>query len=253
MPSYRVPNFAKEVWANPRLQRYTKFAMSYTGLALIAAIVAIVGFVQITDEVLEREIDSVNHTVLQAFYDARSPIMNEVAMQLTALGSGVVVPIIAFFFVMVLLGNGRKRTAISFVVMLAGASILIAALKLFFAIARPGTFEPLVKEMSYSFPSGHAVISFTLYGGMAAWLLISRKREMWVWLTSAFLVLLAGVIALTRVYLGVHWPSDILAGFFIASFWVSLCLILEHWLHRHSSIYKEVSSKLDTSHTKTNL
>lgn len=249
MSSYRIPNFAKEVWSNPRLQRYTKFAMSYTGLALIAALLAIIGFVHITDEVLEHEIDTINHVVLQAFYNARSPLMNEVAMQLTALGSGVVVPIIAFFFVLVLFGNGKKRTAISFIVMLAGAGILIATLKLVFAIARPDTFEPLVKEMSYSFPSGHAVISFTLYGGMAAWLLISRRRETWVWFTSGFLLLLAGIIALTRVYLGVHWPSDILAGFFIATFWVSLCLMLERWLHRHPPKQEGVPSNLDTPHS----
>lgn len=231
MPSYKIPNFAKEVWASPRLQRYTKFALSYTGLALLVATLGVIGFVKITEEVLDKEIDTVNRAVLQWFYDMRSPTMNEVAMQLTALGSGVVVPIIAFFFMLILLGNGRKRTAISFAIMIVGAGALIFVLKLFFAIARPDTYEPLVKEMTYSFPSGHAVISFTLYGGMAAWLLASRHKEKWVWFTSFFLVLLAGIIALTRVYLGVHWPSDILAGAFIAAFWVSLCLLLDRKLN----------------------
>jgi undecaprenyl-diphosphatase len=233
MPTYRIPNLAKELFSSPRLQRYTRFAVSYHGIALIIAILAIAGFVQITDEVLERtEIDHINRAVLQAFYDARTPTMNEVAMQLTALGSGVVVPIIAFFFVLVLIGNRKRRTAISFIVMLGGAGILIATLKLFFAISRPDTYEPLVKEMTFSFPSGHSVISFTLYGGMAAWLFISRRKEKWVWFASPFLVLLAGVIAVTRIYLGVHWPSDILAGFFIATFWVTICLMLDRWLHR---------------------
>ncbi|HET6511520.1 MAG TPA: phosphatase PAP2 family protein [Candidatus Kapabacteria bacterium] len=232
MSRYRIPNFAKEVWFNPRLQRYTKFALSYTGLALIAAVLAIVGFVQITDEVLSKEIDTVNHAVLRFFYEMRSPTMNEVALQLTALGSGVVVPIIGFFFILILLGHKRKRTAISFAIMIIGAGVLIATLKLFFAIARPDTYEPLVKEMTYSFPSGHAVISFTLYGGMAAWLFVSRRKEKWVWFTSALLLVLAAIIALTRVYLGVHWPSDIAAGACIAMFWVSLCLLLERRLSK---------------------
>jgi membrane-associated phospholipid phosphatase len=232
MRSYRIPDFAKKVWSNPRLQRYTKFALSYTGLALIVAALAIIGFVKLSEDVVGKELDHVNRAVLQWFYDLRSPTMNEVAMQLTALGSGVVVPIIAFFFILILLGNGRKRTAISFAVMIVGAGALIAVLKLFFAISRPDTYEPLVKEMTYSFPSGHAVISFTLYGGMAAWLFVARRKERWVWFTSFFLLLLAGVIALTRVYLGVHWPSDILAGFFIASFWVALCLLLDKYLNR---------------------
>jgi undecaprenyl-diphosphatase len=233
MPTYRIPNLAKEVWSNPRLQRYTKFALSYTGLALIAAVIAVFGFVQITDEVLSKEIDTVNHAVLKFFYDMRSPLMNEVAMQLTALGSGVVVPIIGFFFILILLGNKRKRTAISFAIMIVGAGALIAVLKLFFAIARPDTYEPLVKEMTYSFPSGHAVISFTLYGGMAAWLFVARRKEKWVWFTTFFLLLLATIIALTRVYLGVHWPSDIAAGACIATFWVALCLMLDRYLNRH--------------------
>ena len=242
MPSYRIPNFAKEVWFNPRLQRYAKFAISYTGLALIAAILAIFGFVQITDEVLSKEIDAANHAVLRFFYEMRSPMMNEVALQLTALGSGVVVPIIAFFFILILLGHKRKRTAISFAIMIVGAGLLIAALKLFFAIARPDSYEPLVKEMTYSFPSGHAVISFTLYGGMAAWLFISRKRETWVWLTCGFLLLLACVIAMTRVYLGVHWPSDIAAGACIAAFWVSICLLLNRALHKQEEKKKGIAS-----------
>ncbi len=236
MPSYRIPNFAKEVWSNPRLQRYTKFAISYTGLALIAAVVAIFGFVQITDEVLSKETDTLNHAVLKFFYEMRSPLMNEVAMQLTALGSGVVVPIIAFFFILILLGNGRKRTAISFAVMIIGAGLLIAALKLFFAIARPDGYEPLVQELNYSFPSGHAVISFTLYGGMAVWLFVARRKEKWVWFTTFFLLLLATIIALTRVYLGVHWPSDIAAGACIATFWVAICLMLDRYLNRNQDL-----------------
>jgi membrane-associated phospholipid phosphatase len=241
MPSYKIPNFAKEVWSNPRLQRYTKFALSYTGFALIVATLAIIGFVKLSEDVLGKELDPVNRSVLQWFYDMRSPTMNEVAMQLTALGSGVVVPIIAFFFILILLGNGRKRTAISFAIMIVGAGALIAVLKLFFAISRPDTYEPLVKEMTYSFPSGHSVISFTLYGGMAAWLFVARRKEKWVWFTSFFLVLLAGVIALTRVYLGVHWPSDILAGFFIAAFWVALCLLLDRKLNSDLTGSKRIS------------
>lgn len=232
MPRTGLPNLIQELWKHPSIVRYREIALSRYGIALAIAILAIVGFGELADEVLESRFDSFNHTVLDFFNANRSRVLNEVALQLTALGSGVVVPIITFFFLLILLGQGQRRTAFSFAFLVAGAAILTSVLKVAFAIVRPDKYNPLVLETSYSFPSGHSVISFTLYGGMAIWLVLSNPKERWRWWAGLFLLILAGAVATTRVYLGVHWPSDIVAGFLIASFWVAICLVIDRWLDK---------------------
>ena len=215
----------------PRLQRYVKFLVSFHAIALAIAAIAILGFVKLASEVAEKEIDQLNRSISHAIYAARTPFLTDLALQITALGSVVVVSLIAIMFVIILLGQGKERTAISFAVLIGGASILIFLLKWLFAVARPSDM-PLVKEGGYSFPSGHSVISFTLYGGMGVWLVLAERGEKWRWLLAGILFFLAAGIALSRVYLGVHWPSDVLAGLLIASCWVSLCLVVERYLTR---------------------
>jgi membrane-associated phospholipid phosphatase len=109
-------------------------------------------------------------------------------------------------------------------------------MKYAFQRARPSFDDPLLLLTSYSFPSGH-VAGATLFYGVLAALLVARVVD-WRWrllivLTALFMVLL---VALTRVYLGVHYLSDVLAAFAEAVAWLALCLTGLHtyWQHAHS-------------------
>jgi undecaprenyl-diphosphatase len=116
--------------------------------------------------------------------------------------------------------TGHRREAVAFAVIMLGAVLLQLLLKLAFQRARPlPFFGPALH--TYSFPSGHALNALCFYGTLAV-LLGQRGRTWWLraglGLVAASLVLLIGV---SRVYLGVHYPSDVIGGYLAAAIWLS--------------------------------
>jgi membrane-associated phospholipid phosphatase len=109
-----------------------------------------------------------------------------------------------------------------------GAEILTVGLKLGFERQRPFFSDPLASESTYSFPSGHSSVSLAVYGTIgfiAARHLGTRGRQLVVLTAAAALVLLIGF---SRLYLGVHFLSDVIAGFSVGLAWVALCVVLLH-------------------------
>ena len=116
-----------------------------------------------------------------------------------------------------------KRHAVWLMIAVGGSVILDVSLKLSFHRARPVPFVGAVPQ-TYSFPSGHALSSFCFYGVLAGLLcarIQSRAIRIFVWTSSAALVL---AIGLSRIYLGVHYPTDVIAGYIAAAAWVSTLL-----------------------------
>jgi len=106
-------------------------------------------------------------------------------------------------------------------------SIFNRILKVWIHRQRP-SFYPIIHESGYSFPSGHSMNSFVLYITLALILtkLVNSKRKLLIiWLFSILLVLAIGT---SRIYLGVHFPSDVLAGFVAGAFWVCFCSFFIH-------------------------
>ena len=109
-----------------------------------------------------------------------------------------------------------------------GAEIITTGLKLGFQRDRPFFSNPLSTETTYSFPSGHASVSLAVYGTIgfiAARHLGTRRAQITALAASGVLVLLIGF---SRLYLGVHFLSDVIAGFSIGLAWVALCVVLLH-------------------------
>ena len=96
-----------------------------------------------------------------------------------------------------------------------GNVILNSLLKLLFARPRPNLFPPVVTETSFSFPSGHAMTAVAVYG-LLSLLLWQRGRHSWALLAGLWVPL----VALSRVYLGVHYPSDVLASLALGTVWL---------------------------------
>lgn len=118
--------------------------------------------------------------------------------------------------------------AVGFLVCLSGEAILNLGLKNVFERSRPELFQ-VVTEAGYSFPSGHAMMSMCLYG-MAAFLIARHIRD-WGWRLGVIIiaVALAVAIGVSRVYLGVHYPTDVVAGFFAGGVWLAVCISLILW------------------------
>jgi undecaprenyl-diphosphatase len=185
-------------------------------------------FGQIADEVIEGESLWFDETVLLAFRgsdpaNALGPAWLESAVRdVSALGSVVVLSFVSLAAVLYLIMVERRAMALFLAVSICGGVILSNLLKLGFARARP-EIVPDLELMTYSFPSGHATLSAVTYltlGALLAEAHPSRRVKLY-FLTVAFVMTVA--IGLSRVYLGVHFPTDVLAGWCIGAAWAVLC------------------------------
>ncbi|MFP5394173.1 MAG: phosphatase PAP2 family protein [Gammaproteobacteria bacterium] len=132
-----------------------------------------------------------------------------------------------------LLRRGWRAWAWTVVAAVPGGMILNVLLKLTFQRARPQFDEPLVTIATYSFPSGHALGATVLYGVLAAFLL-AHLRQAWLRaLALAGAVAMVLLVAFTRLYLGAHYLSDVLAGMVEGIAWLAVCLAAGATLRRH--------------------
>lgn len=106
-----------------------------------------------------------------------------------------------------------------------GSVVFNSLLKFIFSRPRPTIIPQLIVESSYSFPSGHTIAAVALYGLLAVWLWQQRR-----WLLATICTLWPLMVALSRVYLGVHYPSDVLASLCVGILWVMAIEITRKWL-----------------------
>jgi undecaprenyl-diphosphatase len=130
----------------------------------------------------------------------------------------------------------RNRDVLFLLVVSLGGWLLNILLKTGFARPRPTILPHLIDVTEYSFPSGHAMMSAAIYGAVAL-IVMARLRS--ARLRKAVLiaaVLLSGAIGFTRAFLGVHYPSDIVAGWAMGAAWVSVCWYSLKWWERRGSV-----------------
>ena len=149
--------------------------------------------------------------------------LTETAQALSFVGSAIVwVPALAIAIAALWIGGDRRR-AFGLAIVMAGATLLDNGLKLAFHRVRPEVFFGRLPD-TYSFPSGHALFNFCFYGALAMILARRLRRpalQIALWSGAVLLVLSIGM---SRIYLGVHYPSDVLAGFLAAGAWLSFIL-----------------------------
>lgn len=145
--------------------------------------------------------------------------LREAARDLTALGSGTVLTIVTIVAAGLLAAMRHHVTALAFVAAAWSGSLAVSWLKALVGRARPSLVEHWAYVDNASFPSGHAASSAVIYLTLAALgAQVVRGRGARAYLIAAAIVL-TGAIGLTRVYLGVHWPSDVLAGWSFGTLW----------------------------------
>jgi undecaprenyl-diphosphatase len=166
----------------------------------------------------------------QNLSDAWGPAwFEETATELTTLG-GYPILVTLTVLVMAVLVLMRHRAAAGFLcAALLGGMALSTGLKFLFARPRPDLVEHLDRTFTSSFPSGHATVSMLAYLTLAAIAVrfVPRHSVRVFILWAAFA--LAMIIGASRVYLGVHWPSDVLAGWAVGISWASLCWLVAHY------------------------
>lgn len=212
----------------------TRFEESLAAVSLLSAVLALFFFGWIADSVADQRTNRFDEMVRSEVHLHASPQLDAIMSAISFLGGNglIVAAIIATLW---FVRSQRRRAALWLLVTLAGALVLDVSLKLAFHRARPAPFfGPL--PQTYSFPSGHALFSFCFYGVLAG-LLAGRIRPLWlrivIWTMAAALVL---AIGLSRIYLGVHYPSDVIAGYLTAALWVATMVFLDRWRKRRNMI-----------------
>lgn len=174
-------------------------------------------FVELADEVHELEAFYFDEPLLRGAYAVSGPALDRFFVFISAIGYrwGVVPADIALTLVLLAMRRWREATfaGVSFV----GSALLNLATKQFFQRDRPALWASIAPEPTFSFPSGHAMGSATL--AMAVVLLCWHTRGRWP--VAALAAAFTGLVGVSRIYLGVHYPSDILGGWAAGIAWVS--------------------------------
>jgi undecaprenyl-diphosphatase len=212
-------------------------------LGTLAVVASTWGFVALASQVTRGHTKEFDNRLLMALRtpgDPARPIgpdwMPEVARDLTALGSTDVLWLATFAVAGFLLLD-RRYAAMTFVVgAVASGAAASGALKAAFDRPRPDLVPHLMRAYFSSFPSGHSMMSAVVYGTLGALLssLVARRRLKFYFLALAALV--AGLVGVSRVYLGVHYPTDVLAGWSAGLAWSTLCWLVSRRLQRQGSI-----------------
>ena len=200
-------------------------------LSLGIAVFALFLFSWIADSVVDQRTRNFDLFVRTHIHHYASPPMTRLMFGITWLGGDGLV--IATILVLIVFARLRwRRATIWMLVTLAGTLVLDLTLKFAFHRMRPTPYFGPIPH-TYSFPSGHALFSFCFYGVLAG-LLAGRIRSLplriFIWTSAALLVLGIGI---SRIYLGVHYASDVVGGYLTATIWVATMVALDR-LHVQS-------------------
>ncbi len=229
-----MSNFVSLLWEKFRSMGWREVGLLMVLGALSASLWATV---EVMDWVVEGEHHAVDEKIIRALRQPSDPVVpigpgwvKNAALDITALGSA---PVLVLFVVLIcgFLLLERKFAAAGLILFASlSGTVLNQILKSFFSRERPDVVPHLTEFGNSSFPSGHSMLASIIYLTLAALLTQTVKTLP----TKLYLIggafLLAFLIGLTRVILGVHYPSDVLAGWTAGTSWALVCWLVAHWL-----------------------
>jgi undecaprenyl-diphosphatase len=189
---------------------------------LLLAALSLWLFAAIAYGILATESFTFDKEILLALRELHGPVLDIVMLSFTYIGEPAVLLVVCLCLGIWLLYRGQRSEATILLIAAVGAIGLNNLLKIAFGRARPMLWERVIDVGQYSFPSGHAMISLVIFG-IIGYLLASKFAQWRGWIISLTLVLVIG-IGLSRLYLGVHWPTDILAGYAAGLVWLVTCI-----------------------------
>jgi undecaprenyl-diphosphatase len=184
-------------------------------ISLASSVVLLVLFASLSEEVFEGEMQTFDMAVRLKVHEFFSPRMTTFMQVMTFLGSIGFLSVLFLAITTFWIAKKKYRPAVWLAMAAGGSVILDVSLKLVFHRLRPVPFVGL-PPWTYSFPSGHSLSSFCFYGVLAGLICTRSRSAAWrtvIWFIAALLVLAIGI---SRIYLGVHYPTDVLAGYIAA-------------------------------------
>lgn len=205
-----------------------------------------IAFVYVADNVIQgdtRDFDERMVRALRKADDPGEPIgpvwLRDGALDITALGSPTVLGLVVIAVTGYLVLHGLYRTGAFVFVASCGGWFLNWALKLAFERPRPSLVPHLRDVSSSSFPSGHALTSAAVYLTLGTLLMRLATGRLAKFYCIAVAMLATLLVGATRVFLGVHYPTDVLAGWLIGLSWALMCWMIERALERRAGLKRE--------------
>jgi undecaprenyl-diphosphatase len=193
-------------------------------LGAVLSGIAIWGFAKLAGEVREGDTQAFDEAMLHLIDEHRVAWVERSLLEITALGTGLVVMMVVGTAAMFLWLTRHRYSSMLLLVATAGGLLLNNILKYTFKRPRPQVFEWVDSPVTSSFPSGHAMSAAIVYVTVAYLAARLMKRRVFRLLTMLAAFLLIALIGLSRMYLGVHYPSDVLGGYVIGIGWAAFCM-----------------------------
>lgn len=205
------------------------------GFFVCATIVVLFGFLAREVFATARTSD-IDREITFSVRALHTPALDRAARAVTFLGSHLFLAPATLLVALGLRSRGHWISALLFSGSVVGGFALNSLLKIAFQRARPGLWQALVAEHTYGFPSGHAAMSTVFFGGLAAVAVHLSKRPA-VRVTAVVLATVAAVlVAGTRIYLGAHWTTDVVAGILVGLFWVVVAAVATEHVTRSTAL-----------------
>ncbi len=212
-----------------RLLQALSPALKRLSLALIISILAMAGFVIIAHKMVEGDTIAFDDIVLHCLNRSNTPFWHQVMLVISIL-AGPIFQSLFWGIAVTWFAYKRMFWPDGFSLLIAGGGGLVLVVGLKFAFHRPRP-QVIFDHLGYSFPSGHSFFALVIYG-MTAYLMsrdMQERHRKLLWLVAATMIFLVGF---SRIYLGEHYPSDVIAGFAIGLPWLWACLAIPQTFHR---------------------
>jgi undecaprenyl-diphosphatase len=206
-------------------------------LACVIVAGGLYGFVEMMEIARDAAPHGFDTAILLAFRAAGDPSdpigprwVEEAVRDITSLGSTSVLVFITVAVILYLLINRNARAALFVFIAVAGGQVLSSLLKLGVDRPRPELVPHLAEVFTPSFPSGHAMLSAVTYLTLGALMARNTAGHAAKAYVLGVAIVATALVGASRVYLGVHWPSDVLAGWFAGAAWAMGCWLVAHWV-----------------------
>ena len=236
-------------WGHPHLRRVRDIVTNEAPLLAAIAIISglTLAFLQIADEMLEGEMEQFDNSILMLFRDPTNvdqvigpAWVHEMVRDITALGSFSLLGLVVLGVCVYLVMARMQAAAVLVVTSVLGGTILSTVLKMSYNRPRPD-LSAMSEQFTASFPSGHAMLSavtFLTLGAVLAHLAPTRALRVFAFSLAMFLTVIVGS---SRIFMGVHYPSDVLAGWCLGAAWALLCSTVAMLLQRRGAVGRPAS------------
>ncbi len=216
----KYPRFSESL--RKRFDREERYGLHVTIGALLTLFFMWLFFDVFEDLIGQESLIHSDLLILQTIVSFRRPILNEIMLFFTTLGNWQVIAMGLFLCSVYFFMEKRWHHLVALLVSVSGGSIFVHLLKQFVQRSRPPYLGALIYERTFSFPSGHSFVAFSFYGLLGYYIFLAVRRNRYRLLITGLGGVVVLLVGFSRIYLGVHWPSDVLAGYASGAAWLTV-------------------------------